>query len=368
MPLDAPLRNPNAMKLGIFCLNVSNGTVAIMDTPHKILPTWDQNVRIAQAADAAGWEFLLPLGRWRGFDGPTNHNGRQFEVFTWAAGIGAVTSRIQVFATAHVPLVHPLMAAKQGATVDLISGGRFALNVVAGWNEAEMRMFGIEQRGHDERYEVAKEWTSLVARLWTDEEEFDFCGNYFDIQAGYLQPKPAQTPRPIIVNAGSSPAGMRFGAEFCDFSFQVSTDIDQLADLNIQARLLAAEHGRELGILSSGIVVCSDTEREARRQLDYFCDELGDWETANTMIDQIVEGGTRSLPVEYMRNMARHLVAGWGSFPLVGTPEQIVEQLLSLKKIGTDGMALSWFNYEEGLSQFNEQVLPLMVQAGLRVS
>src|SRR5271155_643969 len=63
-----PLFNENAYKLGIFCLNVSYGT-AMTRAPGTLTPTWDQTVRIAQAADRAGWEFLLPLGRWRGTGG-----------------------------------------------------------------------------------------------------------------------------------------------------------------------------------------------------------------------------------------------------------------------------------------------------------
>ncbi len=91
---------------------------------------------------------------------------RSFESFTWAAGIAAATERIQVFATFHIPVTHPVSAAKQIATVDHIAGGRFAVNVVAGWNEDEFRMFGLEQREHDDRYAVADEWMTFLNRIW----------------------------------------------------------------------------------------------------------------------------------------------------------------------------------------------------------
>ena len=64
--------------------------------------------------------------------------------------------------------------------------------------------------------------------------------------------------------------------------------------------------------------------------------------------------------------MMRALISGWGAVQLVGTPEQIVEKLLQIKEVGIDGLALSWLHYESGIDQFNEQILPLMVDAGLR--
>ena len=170
---DLPLYNENAFKLGIFCLNVSGGT-AITRAEGTLTPTWEENVRVAQAVDEAGWEFLLPLGRWRGFGGDVNFNDKSFEVFTWAAGIAAVTKQIQVMYTSHVRYFHPVVAAKQGCTVDHIAGGRSALNVVAGQKPDEICMFGIDPIGHDDLYEATDEWLTLVKRLWTEEEDFDF--------------------------------------------------------------------------------------------------------------------------------------------------------------------------------------------------
>jgi alkanesulfonate monooxygenase SsuD/methylene tetrahydromethanopterin reductase-like flavin-dependent oxidoreductase (luciferase family) len=353
------------MKLGVFCMNLSGGTTATTVAEDRIVPTWDQNVRIAQKADAAGWEFLLPVGRWRGYGGATNWNGRQFEVFSWAAGLGAVTSRIQVFATSHVPLFHPLLAAKQAATIDQITNGRFALNIVAGWNIDEMGMFGVQQREHDERYAVADEWAEIIERLWTDEDEFDFDGSYFTMKRAYLQPKPVQRPRPILVNAGTSPAGMDFAARRCDFSFQGGIDLEELKKGNDRMRARAAEHGRHVGLLGQGVVVCADTEREAQRFFTRYVDELGDLEAGRNAVDAMLEGRT-TLPDEVVGGIVRAVVAGWGGLQLVGTPEQIVEKLLQISEVGTDGLALSWLHYESGIDQFNEQILPLMVEAGLR--
>jgi alkanesulfonate monooxygenase SsuD/methylene tetrahydromethanopterin reductase-like flavin-dependent oxidoreductase (luciferase family) len=127
--------------------------------------TWPDNAALAQLADAAGLEALLPVGRWKGYGGASNFNHRTFENFTWAAGISAVTNQIAVLTTVHAPLIHPVTAAKQAATVDHISNGRFVMNIVAGWNKPELDMFGAEWREHDHRYGYAAEWIELIKRL-----------------------------------------------------------------------------------------------------------------------------------------------------------------------------------------------------------
>ena len=64
--------------------------------------------------------------------------------------------------------------------------------------------------------------------------------------------------------------------------------------------------------------------------------------------------------------MAANLIAGYGAKPLVGTPEQVVDGMLAFSSAGLDGITLSWVNYEEGLTQFRDTLLPMMQQAGLR--
>lgn len=169
----------------------------------------------------------------------------------------------------------------------------------------------------------------------------------------------------MIINAGSSGDGMEFIAQHCDFGFQAFPDVARIEVMNKELAERAAAHGREVGVVNTAYVVCADTEQEAQRIHDHYVDDLGDWEAATHLRDQLV-GRSKSHPEEMMRSLTRALVAGWGATPLVGTPEQIVDKLLHLQRIGTSGVALSWVDYENGLAQFNEQILPLMRDAGLR--
>jgi alkanesulfonate monooxygenase SsuD/methylene tetrahydromethanopterin reductase-like flavin-dependent oxidoreductase (luciferase family) len=353
----------NALKLGVFCLNVSGGMM--MSGAAKQQLDWAENVSVAQVADQTGWEFLLPIGRWRGQGGKYDANSEQYECFTWAAAIAALTKRIQIFATCHVPIFHPMLAAKLSATVDNISGGRFGLNIVSGWNEAEFGMFGIEQLEHDARYAASAEWLEVIERLWTESEEFDYEGRFYRLNRAYLQPKPVQK-RPIIVSAGTSAAGLDFAINRADYCFVGGQEIDLIDATLRRSQARAQELGRTFNALTFGSVVVRDTEAEAKRYFEWYVDELGDYEGATRLVERIVSGGAQSLPEETLRAQARAFIAGWGSLPLVGTAEQVTDKLVQLKRIGIDGISLGWLDYTEGIERFNADVLPLLRQAGLR--
>lgn len=354
----------NALKLGIFCLNVSGGMMLSgASKPHL---EWDENVAVAKTADESGWDFLLPIGRWRGHGGVHNANAEQYECFTWAAAIAALTRRIQVFATCHVPIFHPMLAAKLGATIDNISGGRFGLNIVSGWNAAEFGMFGIEQLAHDDRYAAAAEWLDVIEYLWAEHGELDFDGKYYRIDKGYLEPKPVQRPRPVVISAGMSRAGLDFALGRADYSFVGSDNWELLGETVRRARTHASALGRELNTLTFSSVVVKDTEAEAKRYFEWYVDECGDLEAAKRLVGGIISGGAQSLPPEVVAKQARAFIAGWGALPLVGTAEQVAEQLTRIHDLGIGGVSIGWLDYTEGIERFNAEVMPLLRQAGLR--
>lgn len=156
-----PLFNDNKYKLGTFATNVSNGA-AITTVDGVFETTWPNVIKLAKIADEAGIEAIVPVARWRGFGGETNFNGTCFETYTWAAGLGSVAKNAAIFAISHVPAVHPILAAKQATTIDHITGGRFALNIVCGWFQPEMEMFGRPIMEHEKRYEYATEWLNIA--------------------------------------------------------------------------------------------------------------------------------------------------------------------------------------------------------------
>jgi len=124
-------RNPtmvggNRFKLAVFGSNCSGGRAATT-VPERWQNTFADNIRLAQMADAAGLEALVPIGRWKGYGGDTDYQGATWETVAWACGLLAKTERLTVFGTVHAPLIPPLIAAKEFVTADHIGEGRFGL-------------------------------------------------------------------------------------------------------------------------------------------------------------------------------------------------------------------------------------------------
>jgi probable F420-dependent oxidoreductase len=131
---------------------------------------------------------------------------RTLDPFVTLAAAAAVTSRIELI-TGIALLIQrdPINTAKEAASIDLISGGRFALGVGAGWNLEEMRNHGTDPKTRgallDERIEAIK-------ALWT-EEPAEYHGKYVDIESTFLRPKPVQKPHPTIYIGGDSDATVK---------------------------------------------------------------------------------------------------------------------------------------------------------------
>src|SRR5260221_14606706 len=98
--------NPNALKNGIFGANCSSGRCATT-VPERWSASWPDCRRLARMADAAGIDFMLPIGRWKGYGGVTDFHGSTLETVTWAVGLLSVTARMTVFRTVHAPVFHP---------------------------------------------------------------------------------------------------------------------------------------------------------------------------------------------------------------------------------------------------------------------
>ncbi|OLL71075.1 sulfonate monooxygenase [Pseudonocardia sp. Ae168_Ps1] len=358
-----PLFGDQKMKLGLFGTNCSYGLI-MSHAPSTYEVTWAHTKEIAQRADALGFDVLVPVARWKGFGGSTNFNGNCFETYAWAAGLAEATERICVASTSHLPTVHPIVAAK-AATIDHISGGRFALNLVMGWVAPEMEMFGSEQREHDQRYAFGQDWLDFANRLWSEEGTFDVHTEFFDGELIEAYPKPHQAPRPALLNAGNSASGIEFSARNVDINFASLDTLENIRSYTDALRAKAREeYQRDIKAMTYGLVVCRDTEEEAKRAFQQVVDE-GDWGAAGNVIKMATSGASQSFDHAATR-MQERFIAGWGGYPIVGTPEQVTEELGRLNEAGMEGMIFGLIDYNEELKYFGERVMPLLKEAGLR--
>jgi dimethylsulfone monooxygenase len=364
-----PAFSTRRLKLGTFQTNLDSGCV-MSDLDGRLDITWPNTIALAKLADEMEFEALVPVARWHGWGGDTNPQGPGFEAYTWAAGVAASTQKTGVFATSHITINHPVIAAKQSAVIDHISGGRYALNVVTGWNQPEIEMFGQPMLSHEERYACAEEWLGVVKRLWTEDAMFDHDGRFFKIAKGYLEPKPIQAPYPAIMCAGASELGRHFAVKNCDLVFTViRTGGLEECRAHVQAyhTLAREQYGRAIKVWTLVNIVQGETEKEARDFYNYYVKEKGDWAAAKNMVDTFsLEINKRNVPAERIKPLQEAFIQGWGGLPIVGTKEQVVDSLRMLSQAGLDGVLVAFPRYEEGMRQFRDVTYPLVKQAGLR--
>ncbi len=357
-----PMHGPNRLKLGVFSANAEGG-LALTRAPERWPAQWPEIVEVARMADRAGLEFFLPIARWKGFGGVTNSREWSFETLTEAAALAGATERIALFATVHVPMVHPVFAAKALATVDHASAGRAGLNIVCGWHPEEFALFGVPMI--EERYAQGLEWFEILRRIYTADAPFDFHGRFYDLRGVSGKPRPLQRPWPVTLNAGFSPPGRDFAARAADVLFTTFVEIEdgrtQIADM----RSRAAAHGRSVGVYTAAHVVCRPTQAEAEDYYEWYAVTMEDTAAADRHMGAKEKFSSSHDPIAYRRHRKR-FVGGAGTYPLVGTPQAIADQLVRISDAGFAGVALSFVNYRAELPYFVAAVLPLLHEAGLR--
>jgi dimethylsulfone monooxygenase len=361
-----PIFGGNKFKLGLFSANCSGG-MASTKVPERWVASWDNNRALAVMADEAGMDFLLPVARWRGYGGATDFQGASLETIVWATGMLAATRRIAVFATVHTAFFHPVVAAKQFASADHIGAGRFGMNIVFGWNKQEYDMFGLALPDDNaDRYAYGEEWFDLVCKLWSSDVPFDWDGKYFQLRGAISDPKPIGNSFPPILNAGSSPTGRDFATRRADFLLTSIYDIDQSAE-QAQGILQRARstYGRDMGILSTGYVVCRPTMKEAREYHDYYANEQADWEAADRLM-QLQSMHRRGIPPEVFKQYRSRYAGGYGAYPIVGDPDHVANEFERIHNAGFAGTAFSFVDYLAELPFFRDEVLPRLERKGLR--
>ncbi|MEV6912294.1 LLM class flavin-dependent oxidoreductase [Amycolatopsis sp. NPDC051071] len=353
-------------KLGVFASNCSSG-LAVTKVPERWSGSWQDNLRLAKLADDAGIDFLLPAARWIGYGGETNFHESVLDPTTLAAGLLSHTSRIFVFSTVHTAFNHPIVVAKQLATVDQIGQGRAGINIVAGWNKPEYEAFGVDlPDSHDDRYALAQEWWDIVRKIWRATKPFDHDGRFFQLQHVEGLPKPYDRPLPVL-NAGSSDQGREFAARNADFVFTIVGGPEDGEGIVRQVRAQARErYNRDTGVFTLAHVVCRPTRAEAEEYLRYYADENADWIAVDNLM-RLQGLHAKSFTPQMLQTFRARFAAGHGSYPLIGTPDEITDQIECLHRAGFGGMTVSFVDYLAELEYFAQEVLPRLEDRGIRV-
>ena len=133
----------------------------------------------------------------------------------------------------------PIITAKEVASLDRLSGGRFIFGIGGGWNAEEMENHGTSFK---KRWRVLRERILAMQQIWT-EEEAEFHGTYVDFDKIWAHPKPAQRPHPPIIMGGDGPTTFDRVVEFCDGWMPIGARLrgdvplgDRIAELRTRAQ------------------------------------------------------------------------------------------------------------------------------------
>jgi dimethylsulfone monooxygenase len=362
----------NAFKIGLFGSNCAGG-LAFVRMPGQWDATWDNNIALARLADEVGLECLVANARWKGYGGETDNNLFSFESITWACGLLAATKQISAYATVHVPLFHPIVAAKQFATADHLSHGRIGLNIVCGSNQDEFEMFGMDQKEHDVRYEYGQEWWEIVSRIWSGEGPFDYSGRFFNLKAVVGSPRPHRNRSIPMMNAGASPAGRAYAIRNSDFHYDFCRRPEDHIGRIQETKDLARGYGHDIEVWTPIAVVCRPTEAETDAFVQH-CIDNADWvalDKRNEILRQNPKGSRSQSPEtarEIRQSEHARAIIGRSHYSVFGTPDQVAHEFKRLHEAGYGGVAIGFVNYLDELPYFAQEVLPRLERMGLRTS
>ena len=344
-------------EFGVF-LPVANGGWIVSRSTPVLDGGWAQNRDAALIAEEEGLDFVMSMGKWRGFGGVTDHWGTSLESVTMMAGIAALTKRVKVWATLHAILHNPVVAAKMIATLDHISGGRAGLNIVAGAYRGEFEQMDAwdPNLDHDARYDLTEEWTKIVKRLWR-EKRVDFQGRYFTIKDCMSEPKPLR--RPELICAGMSARGFDFSVREADICFIGGRDEAETRDASLRAKTLADKLGKTIKTYAMCTVIHGGSDAAAEAVAESYRAGLD---------EGAVLGMLESYGVDTRGKDNAMVARAKGAFmthTVIGAPNTCAQKISALlKDCALDGLMLVFADYAEGLRVAGREILPLVKAAG----
>ncbi len=343
------------LNLGIFMPSVSHHPNISSYKPDPDDWTFAKNLEIAREAEKVGFDFLFPVSRWRTIGGEIDFHGKSLETMTWAAGLLASTSRIDIYSTVHVPVFNPVVAAKMGATLDHISGGRWGINIVSGWNKSEFEMMGVEMLEHSQRYKRSTDFIKILKGLWMSVPgTFDFESRHYRVKQGYSMPQPQRKPHPPIVNAGTSSEAREMVAQHCDWSFVCPMTYEQAREMVEDIKTRAKKNNRNVKVVTMAQPVWDLDPGKARAEKDKVIEHMD-----TEALSRWAEGaGLES--ESFNQQTTETFCFGSGAMPLVGTPAEVAEQIAEFRNVGMDGVLMSYMDFLRDTKRFGSEILPLL--------
>lgn len=325
--------------------------------------------------------------------------------------LAAATANLAFGATISTSYDHPFAHARRLSTLDHLTRGRIAWNIVTSYLPSAARNFGhLSMIKHDERYEIAEEFLDVTYKLWEGSwaddafagdkqgrvfadpqrvRAIDHKGQYFSSAGPHVSyPSPQRTP--YLIQAGWSPRGKRLGAKHAETIFVGSSDPHEVRSGLEEIRALAGTFGRdgtEIRALSGAQIVVGKTQIEAEAKLENYqqyynmdatlaayagwsgldLSKYRDDEPLSKAVAGHTESAVRNAPVlagDLRRRYRR--VEGNSGLLFIGTPQKIADDIAAyVGQSGVDGFLLHQFISPGSFEDFAEHVVPELLKRGL---
>ncbi|HEY1413540.1 MAG TPA: LLM class flavin-dependent oxidoreductase [Rhodopila sp.] len=315
--------------------------------------------RVILAAEAARFEyFLIPV------------DTACWEAWISAAMAVAKTQRITALVAARPGYINPVQLARMGATFDRLSGGRLAVNLIAGQSEADTAADGIVLAKED-RYALMDEDVSIMKALWSTRAPVNFEGRFHTLKGARISPHLSRVPRFYL--GGGSAEAWELSAKHSDVHLFWGDTPERIADNIATIRRMAARHGRAetIGFGMRLQILCRETEAEA-------------WDAAHELVRDVTEAQTRFIRTHYAGSAANqrvqqlaqehgdligpHLWTGvtrvrpGAGIVVVGNPRQCADTLQQFIDLGCTSFCLSGYLHDEEATRFGRWVRPLLAE------
>lgn len=349
------------MDIGIFVPIGNNGWLISENAP-QYKPTFELNKEIVQKAEGYGFDFALSMIKLHGYGGKTEYWDYNLESFTLMAGLAAVTSKIKLFATTAVLTMPPAIVARMASTIDSISGGRFGINMVSGWQRAEYDQMGLWPGDvhFERRYRYTTEFTQVMKELWA-EGESDFKGEFFTMDKCQMKPTPSKKIE--LVTAGQSTAGIEFAAAHADYNFVMGLGVNTPtahADGVTKLDTAAAKTGRDVGSYVLFMIIADDTDEAAQAKWQHYSDGI-DVEAIAWMTGQALEDKSASSSSTAKTISLPEGAVNMNMGTLVGSYDSVARMLDEASDvIGTKGIMLVFDDFVQGVENFGQKIQPQM--------
>ncbi|WP_249582964.1 LLM class flavin-dependent oxidoreductase [Pseudomonas viridiflava] len=411
------------MKLGAFLMATGHHVAAWRhpDVPADAGLDFKHYRHLAQVAEAAKFDALFVADSVAAATGDIASRmarSDHFEPLTLLSALSAVTDHIGLIATATTTYNEPYHVARKFASLDHLSGGRAGWNLVTSDAAAEAQNFGrSEHVGHAERYSRAREFHEVVTGLWNSWADDAFTrdkasGQYYDparVQVlnhqgehfsvkGPLNVARSPQGQPVVVQAGSSEVGRDLAAQTAEVVFTAQTSLAsaQAFYADIKGRLEAyGRNADSLKIMPGVLIVLAETEALAREKFESFQDlvepevgvallgrMLGNFDLSGYPLDgplpalPLTDSGQRSrqkLLTELaerehlnLTQLGRRIAGGRGHYSLIGTPEQVADELQTWFEQGAaDGFNVLVPHLPGGLEDVARLLVPELQRRGL---